>query len=278
MGETALCFGIAPPNVARFGNPRAAAHLASTAEDAGWDGYFIWDVLGFMWDNPRPTFDPWVILAAVAMATERIRLGTCVAVLPRYQPHLLAMTLASLDVLSEGRMTLGVGLGVSGDEFSAFGESADLRVRAEKLVEGLVVMNRLWSGDEVSHRGTHFEVHDVVLDPLPVQQPRVPIWIGGDSAPALRRAARWDGWIGPTDPWKDTWTPQDLVSFREKIEAESDSSEPVEIAWAGMSTPEDRDMVEAYRQAGASWWIEVIDWTRGSYDEMLDRVGKGPPR
>jgi probable F420-dependent oxidoreductase len=278
VDERALRFGIALPNAARFGDPREAAHLASTAEDTGWDGFFIWDVLGFMFDDPRPTFDPWVILAAVAMATERIRLGTCVAVLPRYQPHLLAMTLASLDVLSEGRLTLGVGLGAFEREFSAFDQPTDRRARAERLDEGLEVMTRLWSGEEVTHRGKHYTAEKVTMAPLPVQRPRIPIWIGGDSSPALRRAARWDGWIGPTDPWKDIWTPEDLVSFREKIEAEDGSTEPVEIAWCGMSTPEDQDMVEAYRQAGASWWIEMVDWNRGSYDEMLERVAEGPPR
>ena len=89
-------------------------------------------------------------------------------------------------------------------------------------------------------------------------------------------AARWDGWIGPTEPWKDTWTPEDLVSFREKIEKERDSSQPPEIAWAGSSTPEDGDMVEAYRKAGATWWVELIDWSRGSYDEAIARVAAGP--
>ncbi len=133
--------------------------------------------------------------------------------LPRYKPpQLLAMTLASLDALSEGRLTLGVGIGFFADEFEVFGEAGEARVRAEKLDEGLEVITRLWSGDEVNHQGSHFEVHDVVVDPLPVQQPRIPIWVGGDSAPTLRRAARWDGWIGPTEPWKDTWTPEDLVS------------------------------------------------------------------
>lgn len=277
MAEESLRFGIVTPNVERFGNPRDAAEVGRLAEESGWDGYFIWDVLSIIWESSRPTYDPWVALSSVAMATERIRIGTGVAVLPRYKPQLLAMTLASLDALSEGRLILGVGIGFLADEFEVFGEAGEARVRAEKLDEGLEVITRLWSGDEVNHQGSHFEVHDVVLDPLPVQQPRIPIWVGGDSAPALRRAARWDGWIGPTEPWKDTWTPEDLVSFREKIEKERDSSQPPEIAWAGSSTPEDGDMVEAYRKAGATWWVELIDWSRGSYDEAIARVAAGPP-
>ena len=278
MAEEPLRFATVAPNAERFGNPRDAAEVGRVAEEAGWDGYFTWDSLFFWGESSRPVYDPWVALSAVAMATERIRIGTCVAVLPRYKPQALAMTLASLDVLSEGRLTFGVGIGFSADEFEVFGEAGEARVRAEKLDEGLEVITRLWSGDEVNHQGDHFEVHDVVLDPVLVQTPRIPIWVGGDSEPALRRAARWDGWIGPTEPWKDTWTPEDLVSFRERIEKERDSSQPFEIAWSGASTPEDGDMVEAYRQAGATWWVELIDWTRGSYDKAIARVAAGPPR
>lgn len=277
MGEEALRFGITAPNAERFGNPRQASEVGRMAEEAGWDGYFIWDSLFFYADAPRPVFDPWVTLTAVAMATERIRIGTCVAVLPRYKPQALAMTLASLDVLSEGRVTLGVGIGFFADEFEVFGEVGDNRIRAEKLDESLEVITRLWSGNEVNYQGDHFEVHGVVLEPLLVQAPRIPVWVGGDSAPALRRAGRWDGWIGPTEPWKDTWTPQDLASFRERIENDRDSSQPLEIAWNGTSTPEDGDLVDAYRQAGATWWIELIDWSRGSYDEAIARVAAGPP-
>ncbi len=276
-GVAEMRFALAAPNVGQFGDPRAAARLAVAAEDAGWDGYFVWDVLGFMWDEPRPTFDPWIILTAIAAATERIRLGTDVAALPRYQPHLLAMTLANLDGLSEGRLILGVGLGFFEREFSAFGQPSNPHARAEKVDEGLEVMTRLWSGEEVTHRGKHYTVENVTLAPSPVQRPRIPIWIGGDSPPALRRAGRWDGWFGPTDPWK-TWTPDDLVVFRRDIERERRAQEPVEIGWGGFSYPGGRELVEGYGRAGATWWIEVVDATRGSFEEHLNRVAQGPPR
>ncbi len=277
MGGDGMRFGLAPPNVGTFGDPQAAAKLAATAEAAGWDGYFVWDVLGFMWDQPQPTFDPWIILSAVATSTERIRLGTDVAALPRYQPHLLPMTLASLDVLSEGRLILGVGLGAFEAELSAFGQTGDVHTRAEKTDEALEVMTRLWSGEEVVHRGKHYSVERVRLAPTPVQQPRIPIWIGGDSPAALRRAGRWDGWFGPTEPWKE-WTPGDLARFRRRIEEGRESGDSVNIGWGGLSDPDDRDRIADFHQAGATWWIEVIEGGRGGMEDWLDRVAQGPPR
>lgn len=274
--KESLQFGIAPPNWGAFGNPRDAAKLARVAESAGWHGYFTWDAL-FGGRNPHPTYDPWVILSSVAMATETIRIGTCVAILPRYKPHLLAMTLASLDILSGGRLILGVGIGDGGTNFEAFGESGDARVRAEKLDEALELITRLWSGEEVDHRGTHYVVDGVALSPLPVQRPRIPIWVGGDSPPALRRAARWDGWIGP-DEGPLQKTPEDLASTNRSLETRAGSPRSFDIAWAGTTNPGDGPLVEAFRQAGATWWIEIIDGNRGSHDEVLARIAKGPPR
>jgi probable F420-dependent oxidoreductase len=273
--EEALRFGIAPPNWGPFGAPGDAADLAVVAEKAGWDGYFTWDAL-IVKESPPPTYDPWVILSSVAMATERIRIGTCVAVLPRYKPHLLAMTLASLDVLSGGRLTLGVGIGdwSALRNFDAFGEAGDLRIRAEKLDEGLEVISGLWSGEKVNHRGKHYIVEDFALTAVPVQQPRIPIWVGGDSPPALRRAARWDGWIGPDDNPLET-TPDDVTAVRRRLDEAGGSPRSVDIAWAGKTGPGDGEQVEEYHRAGATWWIEIL---LGARTEVLTRVADGPPR
>lgn len=267
-------FGIALANWGPFGNPRRAAELARVAEEAGWDGYFTWDALP-TGDDPTPNYDPWVILASVAMATERIRIGTCVAVVPRYKPHLLAMTVASLDVLSGGRMILGVGLGdgTIRRNFEAFGEPAANSTRAEKLDEGLEVITRLWTGEKVTHHGKHYVVDDFALTAVPLQQPRVPIWVGGDSPAALRRASRWDGWIGPdADPF-DT-DPEDVTRVREEIEGMRSSPGLLDIAWSGQSVPEDQARIGAFGQAGATWWIEI---PLGDAETTLWRVAQGPP-
>ncbi|MBW3537834.1 MAG: LLM class flavin-dependent oxidoreductase, partial [Actinobacteria bacterium] len=212
-----LSFGIAPPNWGAFGDPSAAAELAGVAEEAGWDGYFCWDALPVR-PEPPAVYDPWVILSAVAMATTRMRIGSCIAVVPRYPPHVLARTLVSLDVLSNGRLILGVGIGDGGASSEAFGDAGEARVRAEKLDEALDVITRLWSGEEVNHRGQHFVVEGFTLAARPVQRPRIPIWVGGDSPPALRRAARWDGWIGPDNAW-DEATVEKLGQVHDRLAA-----------------------------------------------------------
>lgn len=265
-------FGIAPPNWGPFGEPRAAIELAVAAEQAGWDGYFSWDAL-IVSNDPPPTYDPWTILSAVATVTQRIRIGTCIAVLARYKPHLVARTLASLDVLSDGRLTLGVGIGDGGKHFEAFGEPGEARIRAEKLDESLEVITRLWSGDEVTHHGKHYTVDGYALTTLPVQRPRVPIWVGGDSPAAMRRAGRWDGWIGPDqDPLNST--PEDVAAVRDRLGQAGAARPSFDIAWAGKTEPGDDGSVSAYQRAGATWWIEVAI---GSREQILARVAAGPP-
>ncbi|GLI26668.1 luciferase-like protein [Agromyces rhizosphaerae] len=253
-------FALAVPHWGPFGDPREAARLAQRAEQAGWDGYFTWG--GFVsGDAPPKTYDPWVVPAAVASATSRMRIGTCIAPLPAFQPYVVASIVASLDVLSDGRMTLGVGIGDVARSFEMFGQSGDRWVRAAQLDEALDVIVRLWSGERVDHHGEHFTVDGVTLAAVPVQQPRVPIWVGGDSAPAKRRAARWDGWIGPDNDPADA-TVADLRRTRSEF---SDPEHPVELVWAG-----------ELDDAGTADWAMVP--LMGSRDECAGVVDAGPSR
>ena len=178
-------FGIEIIPLGEYADPKKALELAVAAEDAGWDGVFLWDHLGFVWG--APSADPWVALAAIAARTSRLRLGTMVTPVPRRRPQVLANTLATLDQLSGGRVIFGAGLGGVDMEFSAFGEETDPHVRAEKLDEALELLDRLLSGEPVTHIGRHYQADDITLAPLPVQ-PRIPFWIGGESLPSLRRA------------------------------------------------------------------------------------------
>lgn len=107
----------------------------------------------------------------------------------------LAQTLTTLDIMSGGRVVLGIGLGAVEQEYSAFGESGDQKAHAAMTDESLTLLNQLWSGDLVVHHGTYYTVDNVKLQPVPVQRPRIPIWVGGESKAALHRAARWDGWL-----------------------------------------------------------------------------------
>src|SRR5215471_11888824 len=117
-------FALDTPNFGDYSDPRLLAELARDAEIAGWDGFFLWDHIGANWSFPM--CDPWVALAAMAMATARITVGTLVTPLPRRRPWKLARETVTLDRLSKGRLILGVGIGSDfGREYSAFGEAAD---------------------------------------------------------------------------------------------------------------------------------------------------------
>jgi alkanesulfonate monooxygenase SsuD/methylene tetrahydromethanopterin reductase-like flavin-dependent oxidoreductase (luciferase family) len=146
--------------------------VAHEAEAAGWEGFFNWDHI--KWPAQDPTADPWVTLAAMAMRTERIRLGTMATSLSRRRPWKLARETVMLDHPSGGRPILGVGLGYfPNEEFEAFGEESDPKIRAVKLDEGLEVLTGLWSGEPFSYAGMQYQVKNVCFTP-PVQRPRIP--------------------------------------------------------------------------------------------------------
>jgi alkanesulfonate monooxygenase SsuD/methylene tetrahydromethanopterin reductase-like flavin-dependent oxidoreductase (luciferase family) len=173
--------------------------MADAAEQAGWDAVFLWDHLRWNAALKLDVHDPWALLAAMAVRTERVRLGTCVTPLTRRRLQVLAKQLVTLDHLSGGRSMLGVGLGEPPDaDFADFGDEPDPTVRASRLDEGLGVLYHLLSGDRVDHGGEHFRVH-AELRPAPVQRPRPPIFVAG-VAPHRRpveRSLRWDGYACP---------------------------------------------------------------------------------
>ncbi|MEO1646687.1 MAG: LLM class flavin-dependent oxidoreductase, partial [Chloroflexota bacterium] len=187
-------YGIYLPNFGVFGDAWVMASLAKEAEDAGWDGFFIWDHVARPFVTPL--VDPFVALTAVAMNTEKITFGTMVTPIARRRPQVVARQTASLDVLSGGRFVLGVGLGSGRDvEWAHFEEETDLKTRAEMTDEALAILDGLWTGEPFSYEGKHYMVGESQFLPMPVQQPRIPIWIAGyypHKAP-MRRASRWDG-------------------------------------------------------------------------------------
>ncbi len=268
-------YGIEIVPFGEFGDPRVAVQLAQAAEAAGWEGFWVWDHVAF----PYGVGDPWVILSAVATATKRLKLCPGVAPLPRYRPHVLARLLTSLDVLSEGRLIFGTGLGGVAEEFTAYGEPGDARIRAAMLDEGLEVLTRLWSSEPVTHHGTYYTVAGVAHTPRPLQRPRIPVWIGGESKPALRRAARWDGWIIGTlnEKCEILKTPAQLGEQVAYIRQHRGGDAPFEVAVDGISQPGDGTLARAYAAAGATWWFEALFGLRGSVEEMLARVEAGPP-
>jgi alkanesulfonate monooxygenase SsuD/methylene tetrahydromethanopterin reductase-like flavin-dependent oxidoreductase (luciferase family) len=272
-------YGMVMSNLDDYADPRLAVRLARAAEEAGWEAFFVWDHLGFVWG--APSSDPWVILSAVAVSTTHLTLGTALTPLARRRPQVVANALASLDLLSGGRMIFGAGLGGVTEEFTAFGEPGAAKYRARMLDEGLAVLDGLCSGEPVTHHGQHYDVENVTQAPLPLQRPRVPIWIGGESPPALRRAARWDGWLAPTTspdgtPIMDK-DPGRIAEMVAEIRRHRTADTPFAVAVDGYSEPGDPRLPHAYEAAGATWWLESIHGKRGSLDEMIARVEAGPP-
>ena len=152
-------FAIDLPPFGPFSDPHLVAALAHEAEEADWDGFFLWDHLNYKLEgSPAPVeiADPWILLAAMALRTTHIRLGPMVTPLPRRRPWKVARETVALDHLSGGRLVLGVGLGSDYDgEYHDFGEPTDPRVHGEMLDEGLAILTRLWSGEEVSYQGQY---------------------------------------------------------------------------------------------------------------------------
>ncbi len=184
------------PPYGDLADPAALVDLAITAERAGWDAVFLWDHVLRRPDDPQETADPWVAMAAMAVATERVRLGPMVTPITRRRPIKLARECTTLDHLSGGRLTLGLGLGVDTTrELSAFGEVVDARERGVRLDEGAELLSRLWSGKEVDFHGEHFIADRVTALPRPAQQPRIPMWFAarGPARKPVLRAARYDG-------------------------------------------------------------------------------------
>ena len=284
-------FGMSIAPFGDFADPLALAELAQQAEGAGWDGFFIWDHIMF---DPtfHPIVDPWVGLTAVALRTTRIRLGTMVTPLARRRPWKVARETVSLDHASKGRFILGVGLGDPSQwDYGFFGEETDAKIRAEKLDECLEIITGLWSGEPFQYQGKHYQLKEVHFLPRPLQQPRIPIWVGGwwPNKPPMRRAARWDG----TVPIRSEGIPAaEWRAIKEFIQQHRHSETPFTYIHNGASPgdhPEEaKRIVEPYVEAGVDWWIEGIDpwrfgwkwedkWSKEATLKMQERVLQGPP-
>ena len=288
-----MFFGISLPPFGKFGDVRHLARLAAMVEDAGWDGLFIWDHVIF---DPtfHPIADPWVALAAIALHTSRLRIGAMVTPLARRRPWKVAREAVSVDLLSEGRLIFGAGLGdpVQWD-FGFFGEEQDARRRAQKLDEALDVISGLWTGELFGYQGQHYQLEPMRFEPTPLQQPRIPIWIGGgwNKARPQQRAARFDGYI----PLKfgSNLALSEWEGIKHTIARYRDTDQPFDLVHSGSTPGDDRPTAaataRAYETIGITWWLESVDpWRWGhsweepipplAYEQMETRIQQGPPQ
>lgn len=238
------------------------------AEQAGWDGVFVWDHL--QWDGTVAPLDPWVVLGGLATVTERVRLGTLVTPVSRRRPHVVAKQLVTLDHLSNGRAVLAVGLGEPPDrDFADLGDEADPRTRAAMLDEALDVIDGLMRGP-VSHHGAHYDV-EADFKPLPLQRPRPPIWVAGvvPNRRPLARARRWDGLV-PIASNADC-TPDQLAGYLASDGQQARDGWDVVVHWSDGYTAQE------YAEAGATWlvrsdWPQADGWER----RLTETITAGP--
>ena len=266
-----------------FGHARQAAALAQAAEEAGWDGFFVWE--------PVWGFDAWVSLAAAAMVTKHIRLGTMISPISRMRPWKLASETVNLDHLSNGRVILSVGLGAPETGFDAFGEVVDRKTRADLLDEGLDILTGLWKGGPFSYQGHHYTISptNFMPPPPPVQQPRIPIWVVGawPLKKSMDRVLKYDGILpmqmGPGSKTIRQVTPEtvsDLKQYFEEHVPHKQMDIIIEGETTGINPEEDRAIIQPWQAAGATWWIETrwkITDQSNPTAEIQKRIQAGPP-
>ncbi len=279
-------FGISVPNFDVCSDPRTAMELAHIAEDSGWDGFFLWDHVLWTWPHIMPASDPYMLLAAMAAVTSRIKLGTMITPVPRRRPWNLARQMTTLDHLSGGRAILGVGIG--GDwfgDYSKFGEPSpdDQKAHGEMLDEGLRVITGLWTGEPFSYEGQYYHLKEAQFLPKPVQQPRIPVWVAGiwPNRKPFRRAAQWDGVfpiVADQDGQITAAQARDALAYTLQFR---ENTGPFDLVVGGKSSgtdrAKDRDSAAAMADVGATWWMESL-WMPIVLEDVRTRLKQGPPR
>jgi alkanesulfonate monooxygenase SsuD/methylene tetrahydromethanopterin reductase-like flavin-dependent oxidoreductase (luciferase family) len=286
-------FALYLPNLGPYADARTLANLARDAEQAGWDGFFIWDHIAR--DFLIEVVDPWVSLAAIAMTTKHLRIGALVTPMPRRRPWMLAKETAALDHLSRGRLVFGVGIGTGrSSEWANFGEEIDPKTRGQMLDEGLDIITGLWTGQPFNYRGDHYQIAESQFLPATLQQPRIPIWVAGywPNKVPMRRAARWDG-VFPLERGNSLGIAS-LATFKAAVSYVNDQRAglglegPFEYVHRGTTDPDRGQAIDTaaqFAEAGATWWLEHMaptmfgsDWLEEwPVEQMHEHIVQGPP-
>ncbi|CAB4887093.1 unannotated protein [freshwater metagenome] len=249
------------PPFGGLSDPSALVDIAVAAEANGWDGVFVWDHLLRPIEQATQIADPWIMMSAIAAATTRVRIGPMVTPVARRRPLKLAREIATLDLLSKGRLIMGLGLGVdSGGELTRTDEELDPKVRGEMLDEGIEILDHLLRGDHVVHEGRHYKMDGITLAPTGAQTPRVPFWLAarGANLTPLKRAARFEG-LCPT-----VITPErfgEIVDYIGGLRGTLDGFE-----FALMTTPDHH--FDEYEKRGATWAIHEMQPSQSAAQVM----------
>jgi alkanesulfonate monooxygenase SsuD/methylene tetrahydromethanopterin reductase-like flavin-dependent oxidoreductase (luciferase family) len=253
-------------------DPHRMMELAVATEKAGWDGIFLWDHLDYP-ESVEAILDPYICLAAMASVTTRVQLGPMITPLIKRRLAVVARQAITLELLSNGRLIMGFGLGDDADigERWSFDRFDDGRARGRALSEGLEVLSELLSGQNVDHSGEFYQVDGVAFQPAPDRLGGVPFWLAArwPYRSPLRRAAKYQGVvvIQMTDP-------KDIHQLREQLRDDGADLENFEIVvWGGDIATTD---VRAWEDAGVTWLLRSEGPCHMRYDEVLDRVSSGP--
>lgn len=266
------------------GDIHTVAELAAEAEAAGWDGAFYWDGINI---QDTPAYDPWVTMAAMALRTERVRLGAIISPLSRRRPWKVARETVSLDHLSHGRLTVPVGLGALDDGgFGKVGEPIDRKTRAELLDESLEILTGLWGGEPFHYNGKHYHLQEMTFLPKPVQSPRIPIWVVGawPSERSMARVLRYDGLLPNVirGGKQQDITPDDIRTMAGYVAERRTLTTPFDIVMEGETPGDDAEraasIVHPFAEAGATWWNESRWGAMNDVELIRTRIRQGPPR
>lgn len=281
-------YGIYLPNFGPFGDAQVLTGLAQDAEKCGWDGFFIWDHVAGM---GLPMVDTWIALASIALHTQQIRIGTTVTPLPRRRPWKLARETVSIDRISGGRLTLGVGIGGGNWEWDDLGEQVDLKKRGEMLDEGLSILTGLWTGEPFQFDGNYYHIKETQFLPKPIQSPRIPIWVGGlwpNKAP-FRRALQWDGifplFFGARSEEEELEQIKEAIGY---VVTQCTNPILLDVVCTGFTFYDKRaqasEAIGKRAMLGMTWWLESITPSRFGLDfndewpvaTMRERILQGP--
>ena len=265
--------GIHLPHVGRKANPDSIRRAAIQAESLGFNDLWVSEHIILPNGAPYPPspifYEPVLSLTWAAAFTTRIKLGTTVLVLPLRHPVPLAKELATLALLSNGRLILGAGVGWMEAEFRALG--ANFNQRGRRMDEGLALMKALWTTDPVTFQTKliEAEIEDMRMRPLP---PPIPIWIGGNSPPALARALKHDGWHGTRQTPEEAKT---LVQTLRATRPGHDFTISLRTSWDGQDPDALKSRLEAYAEAGITHlMVEPTDRELDPWLHTVEKIAK----